>query len=101
MGESSLRLRGRLNGHRAATVRLREGKILNSQMNDTGAAEHFAKDGHDFDRDLEMYLLESGSWKSAVERRKRESYYICKFSTLEPDGLNKAAGIMGQFYGNI
>ena len=101
VGESSLQLRGRLNGHRAATVRLKEGKVLNSQMNDTGAAEHFVKDGHDFDRDLELYLLESGKWKSAAERKKRESYYICKFSTLEPAGLNKTAGILGQFYGSI
>ena len=70
-------------------------------MNDTGAAEHFMEDGHEFDRDLELYLLESGSWQSVAERRKRESYYICKFSTLEPGGLNKTAGIMGQFYGSI
>ena len=101
VGESSLQLRGRLNGHRAATVRLKEGKLLNSQMNDTGAAEHFVEEGHDFDRDLELYMLENGCWKSAAERKKRESYYICKFSTLEPAGLNKTAGIMGQFYGSI
>ena len=101
VGESSLRLRSRLNGHRAATVRLGEGKELNSQLNDTGAAEHFAEDGHDFDRDLELYLLESGNWKSAMERKRRESYYICKYSTLDPAGLNKTAGIMGQFYGKI
>ena len=70
-------------------------------MNDTGAAEHFVGEGHDFDRDLELFLLESGGWKSAAERKKRESYYICKFSTLEPGGLNKTAGSMGQFYGSI
>ena len=70
-------------------------------MNDTGAAEHFVKDDHIFERDLELFMLESGSWRSAVERKKRESYYICKFSTLEPAGLNKTAGIMGQFYGSI
>ena len=101
IGESSLQLRGRLNGHRAATVRLKEGKLLNSQMNDTGAAEHFIKEGHDFERDLELYMLESGNWRSAAERKKRESYYICKFATLEPAGLNKTSGIMGQFYGKI
>ena len=72
-----------------------------SQMNDTGAAEHFVKEDHDFERDLEMFVLESGKWRSAVERKKRESYYICKFSTLEPLGLNKTAGMMGQFYGSI
>ena len=101
IGESSLRLRSRLNGHRAATVRLGEGKLLNTQMNDTGAAEHFVQEGHNFEQDLELYLLESGKWKSAVERKKRESYYICKYSTLEPAGLNKTAGLMSQFYGKI
>ena len=101
VGESSLQLRSRLNGHRAATVRLKEGKLLNTQMNDTGAAEHFVKEDHDFERELEMFVLESGKWRSAVERKKRESYYICKFSTLEPLGLNKTAGMMGQFYGSI
>ena len=92
VGESSLRLRGRLNGHRAATVRLREGKILNSQMNDTGAAEHFAKDGHDFDRDLEMYLLESGSWKSAVERRKEK---VITFASFQRWSLGISKEVMG------
>ena len=102
IGESSLRLRSRLNGHRAATVRLLEGKALNSQMNDTGAAEHFSNtDGHDFDRDMEVSLLESGNWRTALERKKRESYYICKYATLEPAGMNKAAGVLGSFYGNI
>ena len=101
VGESSLQLRSRLNGQRAATVRLKEGKLLNTQMNDTGAAEHFVKEDHNFERDLEVFVLESGKWRSAVERKKRESYYICKFSTLEPLGLNKTAGMMGQFYGSI
>ena len=70
-------------------------------MNDTGAAEHFSKEGHDFDRDLELALLESGSWRTAAERKKRESYYICKYATLEPTGMNEAAGTLGSFYGNI
>ncbi len=58
-------------------------------------------DGHDFEQDVELYMLESGTWKSAGERKRHESYYICKFETLEPAGLNKTAGIMGQFYGSI
>ena len=95
-----MKLRGRLNGHRASVVRLQEGKILNTQMNDTGAAEHFAKGDHEFDRDLEVFLLESGKW-SAVERKKRESFYICKYATLEPAGMNKATGLLGSFYGKI
>ena len=82
-------------------MRLQEGKALNSQMNDAGAAEHFMKVGHEFDRDLELYLLESGKWESAMERKKKESYYICKYATLEPGGMNKATGCLGPFYGKI
>ena len=70
-------------------------------MNDTGAAEHFSQNGHDFDKDVEVSLLESGTWKTAAERKGRESYYICKYATLEPAGMNKAAGTYGSFYGNI
>jgi len=64
-------------------------------MNDTGAAEHFVKDGHNFDQDVEVFLLESGDWKSATERKQKESFYICKYQTLEP------AGLLGSFYKNI
>ena len=62
-------------------------KKLNTQMNDTGAAEHFSKEGHEFDKDAEVYILESGDWGSEVERRKRESFYVCKYATLEPTGI--------------
>ena len=70
-------------------------------MNDTGAAEHFAKGGHEFNRDAEIYLLESGSWRSEVERQRRESFYICKYATLEMKGMNKSAGGLNEFYGKI
>ena len=101
IGESSMKLRSRLNGHRASVVRLRDGKALDTQMNDTGAAEHFAKEDHEFDRDLEVYMLESGDWKNAMERKKRESFYICKYATLEHTGMNKATGCLSSFYGKI
>ena len=74
--ESSQQLRGRLNGHRAATEQLEE---ENSHMNETGAAEHFVKVAHDL-------VGESGS----RSRRGRN-----KFAT--PAGLNTTAGIIGQF----
>ena len=96
-----MKLRNRLNGHRASVVRLQEGKTLNSQFNDTGAAEHFAGEDHVFERDLEVTILESGQWKTAMERKRRESYYICKYATSEPAGLNKASGNLGYFYGKI
>ena len=55
IGESSLRLRSRLDGHRATGVCLLEG---NSQMNETGAADHFSNtDEHDFARNMEISSL--------------------------------------------
>ena len=77
--ESSQQSRGRLNGHRAATEQLEEEKLINSQMNETGAAEHFVKVAHDL-------VGESGS----RSRRGRN-----KFAT--PAGLITTAGIIGQF----
>ena len=88
VGESGNALRSRLNGHRASVVRLQKGEKLNTDMNDCGAAEHFVKAGHDFDRDVEVFILESGDWGCPMERQRRESYYICKFGTLEKNGMN-------------
>ena len=76
VGESGNTLRGRLNGHWATVKKLLKGETLNTQMNDTGAAEHFAKMDHNFERDLELYLLEAGDWGSEVERQK-----VCNIGT--------------------
>ena len=57
-------------------------------------SEHFGQDGHNFEEDAEIYILESGSWNNAEERQCKESFYICKYSTLEPAGLNKKPGTL-------
>ena len=44
---------------------------------------------------------ERGEWKSADERRCKESFYICKYSTLEPTGMNKKAGSMADLYEKV
>ena len=38
---------------------------------------------------------------SAEERRCKESFYICKYSTLDPTGLNKKAGNMADLYEKV
>ena len=68
------------------------------KTNDTGLAEHFAEGGHIFDDDAELFILENGCWETTYERQAKESYYICRYSTLEPDGLNKKPGFMGDLY---
>ena len=70
-------------------------------MNDTGAAEHFASEGHIFKRDVELYILEAGEWESEMERQARESFLICKYATLEMKGMNKSTGCYKSFYGKI
>ena len=96
-----MRLHNRLSGHRASIKRLGKGENLNSQMNDTGCAKHFIQSNHNFDRDAELHILETGDWKNAPDRKTRESFFICKFGTLEPKGMNKATGPLGEFYGKI
>jgi hypothetical protein len=72
-------------------------------MTDTGAADHFHSEGHEFDADAKVHVLEKGEWEDAIDRKKRESFLICKYKTLQTDGggLNKTAGIFSDFYGKI
>jgi hypothetical protein len=105
VGESGLRLHNRISGHRASIKRLQKGEKLNSQLCDTGCAEHFNGDGHNFDQDAELHLLEKGEWVDPADRKKRESFLICKFRTMQSDmvqgGLNKTAGAFTDLYGKI
>ena len=100
VGESSMKLHERLNQHRYSTGKVKRGGLLD-KSNDTGLAEHFAQDNHNFDQDLELYILEKGQWKTPMERKSKESYYICRHSTQEPDGLNKNAGFLGDLYEKV
>ena len=61
----------------------------------------FASEGHSFEDDAGLYILEKGEWVNAEERRCKESFYICKFSTLEPTGMNKKAGSMADLYEKV
>ena len=95
-----MRLNERLNQHRYSTNKLKRGGSLD-KSNDTGLAEHFAQDDHDFEADLELYILEKGRWRTPLDRKAKESFYICRHSTQEPQGLNKYAGFLGDLYERI
>jgi hypothetical protein len=82
---------------------------LNEEMNDTGAAIHFAQDGHQFQEDVEAFVLESGAWDTPGERKQKESFWICHFKTVMKEdggedsqgGLNKITGAFSSLYGKI
>ena len=90
----------RLNQHRHSIGKIRRGESID-KSNDTGLSEHFSLEGHCFEDDAALYILETGEWISAEERRCKESFYICKYSTLDPTGLNKKAGNMADLYEKV
>ena len=100
IGETSMKLHERLNQHRYSTNKLKRGGTLDN-TNDTGLAEHFAESSHVFERDVKLYILENGKWESAYARQEKESYYICRYATLEPKGMNKKAGFMSDVYEKV
>ena len=100
IGETSMRLHERMNQHRYSIGRVKRGENID-KSNDTGLSEHFGQEGHDFEKDAQLHLLECGNWKSAEERQCRESFYICRYSTVEPSGLNKKRGALGDLYEKV
>ena len=100
VGETGMKLHERLNQHRHSIGKIRRGESID-KSNDTGLSEHFALEGHCFEDDAALYVLEKGEWMSAEERRCKESFYICKYSTLDPTGLNKKAGSMADLYEKV
>ena len=95
-----MKLHERLNQHRYSTGKLKRGDTIDNS-NDTGFAEHFAKDDHNFDQDVELYIMERGRWKTAMERKAKESFYICRHSSYEPQGMNKNAGFLADLYEKV
>ena len=97
VGESGMKMHERLNAHRYSINKLKKGGTLD-KSNDTGLADHFSEGGHNFDKDAELYILENGNWNTVDERQAKESFYICRYGTMEPVGLNKKAGFLGDIY---
>jgi len=98
IGETGDSLRGRLNGHRSVTKKIINGGSVDESKNDCGAPLHFGQKDHDFERDMRLYILDQGKWGSMRERCLKESYYIAKYKTLSPHGMNKYAGPLTDFY---
>ena len=73
---------------------------LDEERNETGCAHHFHEEDHNLFNDARLHILEKGDW-STLDRKKKESFYICKLKTLEPNGLNKTAGLLSSFYEKI
>ena len=92
IGETKQDLGARMSGHRASVNKVKRGGVLNDDMNDNGTAYHFGEENHDFDRDARVVILECGEWKNTFERQTKEDYYICKFKTLQPTGINVKRG---------
>ena len=99
-GEMGMKLHESLNQHRHSIGKIRRGESIN-KTNDTGLSEHFASEGHSFENDAALFILEKGEWKSAEERRCKESFYICNYKTLDLTGMNKKAGSMADPYDKV
>ena len=100
VGETSMKLHERMNQHRYSIGRFKRGESID-KSNDTGLSEHFGKEDHDFEKDAHLHILENGNWRSAEERQCRESFYICRYATVEPSGLNKKRGSLGDLYEKV
>ena len=100
VGETGMKLHECLIQHCHSIGKIRTGESIN-KSNDTGLSERFASECHNFKDDAALFILEKGEWKTAEERRCKESFYICKYSTLEPTGMNKKAGSMGDLYEKV
>jgi hypothetical protein len=75
---------------------------LDDESNDNGTAYHFGGEEHNFERDAEVAILEVGTWRTALEHKNKEDYYILKFDTLQPSGINVKKGIFSSsFKGKI
>ena len=100
IGETGMRLHERMNQHRYSIGRFKRGQSID-KSNDTGLSEHFGKSDHNFDMDAKLHILENGNWKSVEDRQCRESFYICRYGTVEPSGLNKKRGSLGDLYDKV
>ena len=101
IGETGDSLRGRLNGHRSVTKKIFNGGSVDEINNDNGAPLHFGKKNHDFKNDMKLYILEQGRYRDVRERRMKDSYYIAKYKPLSPQGMNKYAGPLSDFYETV
>jgi hypothetical protein len=102
VGETKQALSLRISGHRTTINRVKRGGKLDDDSNDNGTAYHFSEGSHNFETDAEVAILENGSWRSCHERRSKEDFFILKFGTLQPGGINvKKGSFSTTFQGKI
>jgi hypothetical protein len=61
---------------------------VKKRPDNTELATHFSCQ-HDFDKDMEVLILQSGLNKSQEEREFHEDRWICRLQTLQPSGINE------------
>lgn len=98
IGETGNSLNIRLNGHRGKINYVKQGKYIDNKYNDNGIAMHFNIRDHNFDQHAEIQIIESG-YPILSDRRNREDFFISKFKTMTPNGLNTKRGqLANTFY---
>ena len=88
VGQTGGPLNQRMNGHRS-DIKLRAYR--------TELDRHFADNDCDFDRDLELSILEQVSGTEAL-RLYKEDKWITRLNTAHPHGLNKLVNEFGHVY---
>ena len=58
----------------------------------TTATHFYDNKDHDFEKDLEICILQQG-FKSLEERRQTEDKFACRLGTLAPTGINESRAL--------
>ena len=66
-----------------------------SRPDNSELAEHFSKDNHDFDKDIDVTILKLDTY-SKDEREHYEDKLICLLGTKDPTGLNHSMKAYGR-----
>ena len=82
VGETKKSLGNRFGGHRYDA---------NSRPENCELSAHVDKEGHEFDKDIEVVILKQG-FKSTNERKYWEDKFICQLGTYSPTGLIEKLG---------
>jgi hypothetical protein len=98
MGETGQAHRLWISGHQTAINRVKKEAKLDDVSNNYGTSYHFGGKEHNFKRDAEVAILEVGTWRTALGCKNKEDYYILKFDTLQPSGMNVKKGIFSSLF---
>jgi hypothetical protein len=80
VGETKMPVSRRMNLHRS--------DWKTRKFSRSPVAEHFCSDQHSFD-DISLCVIETNIDWSDKERKDRETYWIRRLNTLQPNGINK------------